>query len=653
MNHERFRQVRHLFDAVVEREPAEGKRFLDEAAHGDDELRREVEQLLMAHGQPFDLLDHPPAAPARSDGRLEGRRVGPYEVLRELGRGGMGTVYLASRADQVFRKNVAIKIVRPEVGNPEVVRRFQQEREILASLDHPGIARVLDGGMTEDGLPYLVMEFVEGQPIDRYCDERRLTINERIELFDQVCDAIHYAHSEGVIHRDLKPHNILVTGDGKVKLLDFGIAKLLRRGPEETTLSLTSDGMLLMTPEYASPEQVRGETIGKASDLYSLGVLLYELLTGRRPYRLSSRVYHEIMRVICEEPPTRPSNAVTRDTAAKSKSAESVEAISRARCGTPKELQRMLSGDLDNILLTALQKDPEKRYKTAEELKADLQRRLEGKPVAANAGRPLYVALSWIHRNQLALLLVGLLVLGLATGAVRLNKYGLLFVAVVIPSIACGYFLTRALLGAEIAKKRMRWFVKFMLAMFTFAILTASLPHAFWTMGMFVIVMSVYALGYLAAWPLRERWAGPLFLDLTRSFKEDWLIPSVIALGMLFQTPGIIANIVEAGPIPQLLSPVGIMIVMAVSLALANRAELREKGIICHCRLIRWNRIGSYTWQDGRGGRRMLMLNLTGGLLRFSPPLQIIVRPGRETQVNTVLERFLGEWPDQSAVSGA
>jgi eukaryotic-like serine/threonine-protein kinase len=270
MTAQRFRQIRNVFDALMEREPAARTAFLEEACQGDEELRSEVKRLMEAHEQPTGWLDKGPDAIAPR--RLEGRRIGPYEILRELGAGGMGEVYMAARADGVFRKLVAIKIVQSEAASPEALRRFQQEREILASLDHPNIARILDGGSTEEGLPYLVMEYVEGKRIDEYCDEHRLSVNERFRLLAAVFSAIRYAHEKRVVHRDLKPSNILVTADGTVKLLDFGIAKLLPGA--EDTISLTRSNLLAMTPEYASPEQIRGEAVTPLSDVYSLGVLV-------------------------------------------------------------------------------------------------------------------------------------------------------------------------------------------------------------------------------------------------------------------------------------------------------------------------------------------------------------------------------------------
>ena len=251
MKAERFRQIRNLFDATMERDPDGRGAFLREACQGDDELLNEVGGLLAAHGEPAPWIDQ--AGQGLQPPRLEGRHIGPYEVLRQLGAGGMGAVYLAVRADGAFRKTVALKIVHAGAASQEVLRRFQREREILASLDHPNIARIIDGGTSPEGLPYLVMDHVEGEPIDSYCDRHRVDLQARLKLFRDVCGAVHYAHEHHVVHRDLKPNNILVNGDGVVKLLDFGIAKLNSTEPDGATM-LTLTGMCLMTPEYASPE---------------------------------------------------------------------------------------------------------------------------------------------------------------------------------------------------------------------------------------------------------------------------------------------------------------------------------------------------------------------------------------------------------------
>ena len=380
-------------EAALEQPPAARIAFLSEACNGDDELRREVESLLQADEQAGSFIAEPliaslPTVPhdtaALTDdpdlSGLIGKRIGAYQIERELGRGGMGAVYLAVRADNVFQKRVAIKIVKRGMDTDFILRRFRRERQILATLNHPNIAALLDGGSTSDGLPYFVMEHVEGQPINRYCDERKLPVTERLKLVQQVCAAVAYAHQKQVIHRDLKPGNILVSpadnGDaGTVKLLDFGIAKLLVTDKATAdTIGETATAVRLMTPEYASPEQVRGLPVTPASDVYSLGVLLYELLTGRRPYRLQSYAPHEIARVICEEEPTRPSEVI--HTSGRLHYAEE-------RATTPETLREELSGNLDNIILKALHKDAQHRYTTAADLAHDIARHLAGEQISA------------------------------------------------------------------------------------------------------------------------------------------------------------------------------------------------------------------------------------------------------------------------------
>ena len=315
MRTERWQQVEELVHATLEREPGEWAAFLDAACGGDSQLRAEVESFLAYEQQIESFIESSPSTVAAElfgdaeDEPVTVRRFGPYKVVREIGHGGMGAVYLAERDDEQYQKQVAIKLVKRGLDTSDILRRFRHERQILASLDHPNIARLLDGGTTETGLPYFVMEYVAGQPINEYADARKLSLIERLKLFRTVCAAVAYAHQHLVIHRDLKPSNILVIEDGTPKLLDFGIAKLL--DPETPQIAeQTMTAWRVMTPEYASPEQVRGENVTTASDVYSLGVLLYELLAGRRPYRIKSRRPDEIVRAICEAEPERPSQAI-------------------------------------------------------------------------------------------------------------------------------------------------------------------------------------------------------------------------------------------------------------------------------------------------------------------------------------------------------
>jgi serine/threonine-protein kinase len=313
----------------------------------------------------------------------------------------MGAVYVAERADDQYRKRVALKLIRRGLDEPHLVRRFLEERQILASLDHPNIARLLDGGVSDEGLPWFAMEYVEGLPIDRYCDAHRLPIDRRLRLFIDVCEAVQYAHRNLVVHRDLKPSNVLVTEAGEVKLLDFGIARLLEGGE---AMGLTQTGLRLMTPEYASPEQVRGERVSTASDVYALGVLLYELLTGHRPHRSAGRNPHEIERSIIEEEPESPSSMIHGREAA----------TAEARSTTPERLRRCLRGDLDTIVLTAMQKGPERRFGTAEQMGADIRRHLDGLPVRARRDTWRYRAFKFVRRHPVGVAAASAFVLLLA-----------------------------------------------------------------------------------------------------------------------------------------------------------------------------------------------------------------------------------------------
>jgi TolB-like protein/tetratricopeptide (TPR) repeat protein len=407
MTPERWRQVEEIFQAAVDLVPEERAPYVSDACGGDTDLRRDVETLLSQHDSAGDLLEKPLYAADTDLSSFQslpnfeedldpmiGRRLGAYQVQREIGRGGMGAVYEALRADNEFTRRVAIKLVKRGMDTDFILRRFRKERQILAALDHPHIGGLLDGGTTDDGLPYFVMEFIEGQPIYAYCDERKLSVNERLKLFRTICDAVHYAHQKQVVHRDIKPSNVLVTSEGVLKLLDFGIAKLLN--PDlagDITHDPTATAMRLMTPEYASPEQVQGAQTTPTTDVYSLGVLLYELLTGHRPYRLRNRAPHEIARVICEEPPAPLSFIITRpeDVLPSSLAGDEATTLSQlysARSATLETLRREFAGDLDRIVMRALRKEPEWRYHTAQELRDDLTRYIEGRPVSESPEPP-------------------------------------------------------------------------------------------------------------------------------------------------------------------------------------------------------------------------------------------------------------------------
>ncbi|MFN2508001.1 MAG: protein kinase [Chthoniobacterales bacterium] len=393
----RWQQVKDVVGDALERaDTAERAAFLAHACSEDTALLHEAESLLAAASS--DNLqacaDELRISQTELIDAALGRRIGAYEVVRELGRGGMGAVYLARRADQEFKKQVAIKLLKRGMDTDEVLRRFRAEREILARLEHPNIGRLLDGGTTEDGLPYFVMEFVRGSRVTDFVWANNLPLKERLQLFLKICGAVQFAHQNLVVHRDLKPSNILVTAEGEPKLLDFGIAKLL--APGEDAWEVTIAGRERLTPGYASPEQVRGEPVTTVSDVYTLGALLYEILTERPPHRFggSNPTATEIQRVVCSEEPVRPSLAVLKP-----------------------ELRRQLRGDLDTIIMRALSKLPERRYSSAATLAHDIRRYIEGRPVRARRDTAGYRARKFLGRNKPAVAAAALLFVALLAGS--------------------------------------------------------------------------------------------------------------------------------------------------------------------------------------------------------------------------------------------
>lgn len=408
---EHWREVDRVFEATLDRPPGERETFLDAVCAGDLVLRREVEKLLAADAREAIFLDRPADKVfGLKVGDCEGpQRLGPYRLLRPIGRGGMGTVYLAVRDDEQYERLVAIKILHSGLEDTELCHRFLAERQILARLDHPNIARLYDGGCTEDGRPYLVMELIVGLPIDEYCDHHQLTIDRRLELFRRVCAAVQHAHQNLLVHRDIKPANILVTPAGEPKLLDFGIAKQLEPAAEPD--AHTHTGVRVMTLHYASPEQVKGEAITTASDVYSLGVLLYELLAGRSPYQVAEEApSYEIERAIHEQEPEKPSMALEL------LEKPSPEAIAAARRSRPAALRRQLAGDLDTIVLMALRKEPMRRYESVARLAADVRRHQKNLPVSARPDTWGYQTQKLVlrHRTGAAAAAVGcLLIAGL------------------------------------------------------------------------------------------------------------------------------------------------------------------------------------------------------------------------------------------------
>lgn len=434
LTHDRLQRVRAVVEAAIEREPEERPAFVDRVCGDDAELRAEVESLLAVDG-PADGFMEPPIHGAvrgvlsMADGlQAAGRRIGAYEIVDMIATGGMGTVYRAVRADAEFDRQVAIKVIRRGMDTVQLVRRFQRERQTLANLDHPNITRLLDGGTTEDGLPYIVMELIEGAPINEYCDAGRLNVHERLALFLTACDAVQYAHQHLIVHRDLKPSNILVSAAGVPKLLDFGISKLLDVDASEPSYPATMTTLRVMTPEYSSPEQVRGDRITTASDVYALGVILYELLTGRLPYATTSPMRHELERAICEDEPERPSASVSRTTAFVARTGASrtitPHDVAAARGERVDQLRKRLRGDIDNIVMVALRKDPRRRYASVQQFADDIRRYLAGRPVHAQPDTFVYRTRKFVRRNRTAVLMSTALLLALL-GATISTTFGL------------------------------------------------------------------------------------------------------------------------------------------------------------------------------------------------------------------------------------
>ena len=399
MDNDRWRQIDELFGRALEVEAEERDAFLKRRCGGDEDLERAVLRLLALEVEAASFLAEPIGSVGRTaeaPGVLNGARLGPYRLLRPLGHGGMGSVYLARREDD-YQQKVAIKLLRRGVVGETARRQLRKERQILARLEHPNIARLYDGGTTAEGLPYLVMERVEGLPIDRFCDRHRPSIRRRLELFCEVCSAAAYPHRRRLVHCDLKPSNILITAAGTPKLLDFGIAKLLRYGDCDVETTLTWDGHRPVTPDYASPEQVSGQPITPASDVYSLGVLLYQLLCGSLPYRVTCSDRLEGDPGPPDDPPERPSRRLLAPLASQRSDFDPDE-VCRRRGTTPQELARRLRGDLDAIAIKALRRDPADRYPTVEELERDIRRHLEVRPVSARRELWRYRALRLLQR---------------------------------------------------------------------------------------------------------------------------------------------------------------------------------------------------------------------------------------------------------------
>ncbi len=433
MNTQDWEKVNDIVIDALDMEPSQRAAFLDERCNGSTEIRSEAESLLAGDAAAANFLDSPAIVNYASffekdeePEALVGQKIGNYRIIRELGYGGMGAVFLAERSDGKFEQQVALKLLKREMNTSALRKHFQQERSILAALQHPNIARLLDAGATRDKIPFLVMEYVEGLPIDEYCSMNDLSLGERLDLFREICSAVDFAHRNLIIHRDLKPSNILVTNDGNPKLLDFGISKILSADLENAD-SKTITRMGVMTPSYASPEQLKNESVTTATDVYSLGVILYELLAGRRPFESSENNISDIYRLVIEREPPLPSSMVVEVPSSafsaiseKGNGAHSTR-FNRTRQTIPQIRgikAQYLRGDLDNIVLKALKKEPERRYSSVEKLSDDIHRYLKGLPVAARPDTFTYRAQKFINRNRSVVITASLVLVALVGGLI-------------------------------------------------------------------------------------------------------------------------------------------------------------------------------------------------------------------------------------------
>ncbi len=402
MDSSEWQKIKGIFNATIDLPENERAEFLKTC---DKDLRGEVEKLIEANDEAENfivesaLVDIGLVDEEEETDLFVGKQIDSYKILREIGHGGMGTVYLATHADESFDKKVAIKLIRRGMDTNSVLKRFVMERQILARLEHPNIAALLDGGTTKDGLPYFVMEYVGGLPVTKFCDLHQFSTEERLKLFQSICSAVAYAHQNLVVHRDLKPSNILVTEDGTPKLLDFGIAKLLNPAWSVNTAQATATMFRAMTPEYASPEQLRGLPITTTSDVYSLGVVLYELLTGKRPFKFESHQPEEVAKIVLTSEPLRPSSVELNHTTSPNTQNP------KSQIPNPKSLQ----GDLDNIILKALRKEPERRYQSVREFSEDIRRHLAGLPVTATADTSFYRFNKFVKRHRVGVFAGGLI----------------------------------------------------------------------------------------------------------------------------------------------------------------------------------------------------------------------------------------------------
>jgi serine/threonine protein kinase len=645
MTAERFRQIRNVFDAAMEQNDSERAAWLADACQGDESLVAEVNGLLQQHQKRSGVLDAPAAGIAElaAAQRLEGRRLGAWEVLREIGRGGMGVVYLARRADGAFQMPAAIKVLSVPFADDETRKRFRQEREILAQLSHPNIARLLDGGTTEEGLPYLVMEYVDGQTLTTWCDEQRAPTDVRLRLLEQLCEVVHYLHEHGVIHRDLKPANVLVSADGTLKLLDFGIAKLLGPIGDQTVLA-TRSGLHLLTPEYASPEQVRGEAITPQTDIYALGAIAYELLTGRRPYRLRSRLMHEVLRAICEEEPERPSTAVLgRDEEAKGTETEPWT-ISRLRRLTPLGLSKILRGDLDEVLMKALLKAPSGRYSTALELAEDLAAHGEGKPVLARGNSGLTRTWHILNRYRMAVVLAIAAVVLIATNAVTVHVSAILYTVLVLLVLGLWNFASDHKLRQRIGKLMQRMDEASRSVQIAFGVAAGliflGLDRVSGGKTIFILFFAVSALFCLERITRRllgQRRAGEIILDTSKRRSKFFHVVNLFSICLWIFLGLWSNNRVYDWPFQAFM-----ILSQAWTWLVADRLRLRQNGILGGI-LIPWDEVESWGWQHHERWTVMRIKRRRRGWLSFLPPTRIRVASARVAEVTRVMSQLVGE----------
>ncbi len=423
-----WEQVKEILEQSFDVEPRERSAFLDRACGDNVELRKQVEGLLESDKQTTPFLDPPSRGAAFEiladvlDDAPMPAEVGRYRLIRMVGSGGMGAVYAAVRSDGEFDREVAVKVIRPGMATDDILRRFRQERQTLANLDHPNIAKLLDGGAAANRSPYLVMEYIDGKPIHRYCDEHHIPIDQRLMMFRDACSAVQHAHRHLIVHRDLKPGNILVTEEGVCKLVDFGIATILSGEPGQRHDTVTEASRRIMTPQYASPEQIQGQRITTCSDVYSLGVILYELLTGHKPYRIDGRDRDAMERTICDIDPDMPSSAVRQtyeiENGEGGRTSITPASVSLIRNTQPERLHRLLKGDLDTIVLTAMHKNPDRRYTSVEQFSDDIGRYLQGLPIGARRDTVSYRIGKFVRRHKVGVAAAVLLVLSITAGAI-------------------------------------------------------------------------------------------------------------------------------------------------------------------------------------------------------------------------------------------